>query len=316
MSDLTRRARRAFVSGAGALGFASLWPARVAALNEGEPSLTARSTATQRAAHQLIERPLVFEDPVALSILGAARVRALAMELDRFREPSARSMRAALVVRSRFAEDELAQAYARGVRQYLVLGAGLDTFAYRNRLRGLRVFEVDHPSTQRWKLVRLKESGIALPRSLKFVPVDFERQSLAVQLRRFGFRFDRPVFVSWLGVTMYLTEDAVYETFRFVAQRCASGSEIVFDYSLPAEDLPPAQRGFRARRAAQVERIGEPWVSHFSTDVLVGRLRDLGFDEIDPLDTNAANARYFAGRDDGFRLHGSSRLMAARTARR
>ena len=314
-SDAIEVWRRAFLHTGTLFGAGCLWPERVAAMQEGEPSLTARSTALQRAAHQLLERPLVFDDPVALPILGAGRVRWLALNLDRYRTAQSRALRAALVARSRFAEDTLAQSFAQGTRQYVVLGAGMDTFAYRNPHEGLRVFEVDHPSTQAWKQERLKESGIVIPRSLTFVPLDLERQSIESGLRDRGFRFDSPAVFSWLGVTMYLTHDAVSQTLSFVARTCVAGSGIVFDYSVPASELAPAQRWHRAVRARQVARIGEPWVSHFNTAELVRELREAGFTEIVDLDSDAVNARYFADRDDGFRLRGgSSRLIAARTA--
>src|SRR5688572_14393982 len=159
------------------------FPGLSAALQPGEPSRTARGAALQRAAHQLLETPTVFEDPLALRIFGAEGVAWLGRNLDRYRTPGSRSMRAFLVMRSRFAEDELARAVERGVTQYVVLGAGLDTFAYRNPHRGLRVFEVDHPSTQVWKRDRLREQSIAIPRSATFAPVDFEKETLAYGLR-------------------------------------------------------------------------------------------------------------------------------------
>ena len=215
--------RRRFIRGAAAaasLGAISFAP-RSEALEEGQPSRTARSTALQRAAHQLLETPRVFEDPIALRIFGASGVVRLAEGLERYRTEGSRAMRAFLVLRSRFAEDGLANAVQRGTRQYVVLGAGLDTFAYRNPHRSLRVFEVDHPATQRWKRTRLQEQAIELPRTLTFAPVDFEKQSLADGLRRARFNLRAPTFVSWLGVTVYLTRPAVMDTLGFIAKSCA-----------------------------------------------------------------------------------------------
>src|SRR5262249_32483033 len=136
-----------------------------------------------------------------------------------------RALRLFLVARSRCAEDALAHAVAAGVRKYVILGAGLDTFAYRNpyAAQALRVFEVDSPATQAWKRDLLRRTRIAEPASLTFVPVDFETQSLAEELRAAGFREAEPAFFSWLGVTMYLTRDAIFSTLSYVAS-CAAGS--------------------------------------------------------------------------------------------
>ena len=192
-----------------------------------EPSQTALGAAMQRAAHQLLERPLVFEDPLALPILGLERVRWITANLERLRHPWATSLRASLVVRSRVAEDTLADAVASGTRQMVILGAGLDTFGYRNPHPRLRVFEVDHPATQTWKRERLAAQGIAVPRSLAFVPVDFETRSLEARLDAAGLRTEAPAFFSWLGVTMYLSREAIARTLRDAGHHGAPGTTIV-----------------------------------------------------------------------------------------
>jgi methyltransferase (TIGR00027 family) len=305
--------RRRFLGSMAALGLGPLRPLEAIALQPGEPSKTAQSTALQRAAHQLLERPLIFDDPVALQMLGARRVKWLALNLERYRTPSRRAWRAFLVTRSRYAEDELARTYAQGVRQYIVLGAGLDTFAYRNpHGRRLRVYEVDHPTTQAWKRAQLREHGIALPRSLTFVSVDFEKQSLAGRLQRSGVRRNAPVFISWLGVTMYLTREAVIQTLRFVAQSCARGSEIVFDFGVPDAALGEWERKLRAQHAQRVAALGEPWISYFEPAALAAELTAMGYSQAHSLGSEDLNARYFAGRADGFRLYGSGRIMTAR----
>jgi methyltransferase (TIGR00027 family) len=306
--------RRRFMQGAAAaasIGTLSFAPPSEA-LEEGQPSRTARSTALQRAAHQLLEVPRVFDDPIALRIFGASGVARLAQALERYRTASSRAMRAFLVLRSRFAEDGLADAVRRGTRQYVVLGAGLDTFAYRNPHRGLRVFEVDHPATQRWKRVRLDAEAIEVPRTLTFAPVDFEKQSLGDGLRRARFDVRAPAFVSWLGVTIYLTRAAVMDTLGFVARSCARGSEIVFDFALPPESLSAAERSSHEAAAARVARIGEPWVSYFDPDGLSREMRALGYSQTRVLGSAEANELYFRGRADGFGVRGSGRIMAAR----
>src|SRR5271168_1087136 len=176
-------------------------------MQEGKFSRTARRVAIRRAAHQLLDHPRVLDDPLALRIIGleaAEELRTNPKEHHAF----ARAFRAFMAARSRYAEDELARAVAHGVRQYVVLGAGLDTFAYRNPHAGLRVFEVDHPATQAWKREQLQAGEIAIPASLTFVPIDFERQTLAAGLDQAGFDTRAAAFFSWLGVTPYLTREA------------------------------------------------------------------------------------------------------------
>ena len=285
-------------------------PASAKALVAGEPSATARGAALQRAAHQLLETPPVFEDPLALRIFGAEGVAWLGRNLDRYRTNSSRFMRAFLVMRSRYAEDELARAVADGVQQYVVLGAGLDTFAYRNPHRNLRVFEVDHPSTQAWKRRRLQEQSVELPHSLTFAPVDFETQTLADGLRSAGFRADRPAFFSWLGVVIYLSKPAVAGTLRYIAERPA-GSQVVFDFAPPSESISEPERASRARSAAFVAKAGEPWINYYSPGPFAEELRATGFSQAQVLGSQEMNARYFGNRADGFRLYGSGRMMAA-----
>ncbi len=305
--------RRRFLGGAAAASLGTLgFPGRSVALEEGQPSRTAQSTALQRAAHQFLEVPRVFDDSVALRIFGARGVAGLARSLDRYRTESARALRAFLVLRSRFAEDGLADAVRRGVRQYVVLGAGLDTFAYRNPHRSVRVLEVDHPSTQRWKRARLAEQAIDVPRTLTFAPVDFEKQSLGEGLRNARFDLRAPAFVSWLGVTIYLTRPAVMDTLAFFAGSCARGSEIVFDFAPPLESLDALERRAHEAMAARVASIGEPWISYFDPDELSARMRAMGYSRTRVLAADEANHLYFKGRGDGFQVRGSGRIMAAR----
>lgn len=280
-------------------------------LNSGEPSETALGAANLRAAHQILEYPRILHDPFAIPILGRAGEARLRADLARYQRPRARSMRASMVLRSRYADDRFFAATRRGVRQYVALGAGLDTFAYRNQYPEamLVVFEVDHPATQAWKRARLREMGIRIPDSLRFAPLDFERQSLAEGLARAGFRADRPAFFSWLGVSMYLSEAAVTGTLGYIAS-LASGSEVVFDFTLPASSLSPERQARRASSAAYVERLGEPWITFFEPAALAARVRNAGFSQATLLGPQEAQERYFKGRTDGFRAS-VSHLMAA-----
>jgi methyltransferase (TIGR00027 family) len=199
-------------------------------LRAGEPSQTARGAAAYRAIHQTLDGGAIFRDPFASRILDD-ETRATLDEIAA--NPTLRPWRLFIAARSRFSEDTLATSVARGVRQIVVLGAGLDTFSLRNPHagEGVRVYEVDYPATQGWKRERLKEAGLAIPASLTFAPVDFERQRLADGLAAAGFRSDRPAFFQWLGVVPYLTREAISVTLDFIA--AVPESEVVFDYAEP-----------------------------------------------------------------------------------
>jgi methyltransferase (TIGR00027 family) len=278
------------------------------------PSHTAYRVAVSRAAHQLLDEPRVLEDPIALAIVGAAAVAAIRAAPLRYRLPPARYLRAFLVARSRVAEEALAQAVRRGVRQYVVLGAGLDTFAYRNPYPadGLTVFEVDHPATQAWKRGQLETAGIALPPSLRFVSVDFETQQLGERLAGAGLRADERAFFSWLGVSMYLTRAAIGATLGYVAG-LPRGSGIVFDYAVPPAGLGPVRRLVVHALLKRVAAAGEPWKTFFEPRALAAELRALGFTELEDLGPEELNARFFGGRSDGLRTGALGRVMCARS---
>lgn len=283
-----------------------------AIVRQGQPSRSALRVASLRAVHQLLDEPLVLPDPIALPLLGAQTEAALRDDPFALNDPVSRGLRAALVARSRFVEDELARGVATGVRQYVVLGAGLDTFAYRNphRSEGLEVFEVDHPGTQGLKQHLLAEAGIGLPSSVSFVPVDFEHDELAVALQAAGFRLDQPASVSWMGVTMYLTADAVLRIAGTVAG-FAAGTRLCFDYRVPAETLNPIERAVSDYVEQQARAVGEPWLSAFAPEPLQQQLIELGFKAAESPTPETLNARYFARRKDGLRTGGGVRLMCA-----
>lgn len=265
------------------------------------PKPSALTVAIQRAAHQLLDRPLVLDDPLALALLGESERQALRESIDKFRQPASLGMRSSLVVRSRLADDVWSEALERGVRQYVVLGAGLDTTAYRHLDAPGRVFEVDLPATQAWKRARLQEAGIEAPPSLHFVPVDFERIGLAQGLARAGFDPSAPANFSWLGVTMYLDEAAVSETLRFIAG-CARGSAVLFEYAVPLSSLPPVMRIAMEQITAQFAERGEPWKSFFEPAALTEMLTELGFSSSKSWTPSELNERYLASRADGLKL--------------
>lgn len=281
-------------------------------MRQGTPSRTALRVAMRRAAHQVLDVPRVLDDPLALRILGADRESELMANPHAFEAgPVSKYFRAFMAVRSRFAEDTLAAAVAAGTRQYVVLGAGLDTFAYRNPHAGLRVYEVDFPATQAWKKWRLGEARIEIPASVVFAPVDFEHQTLAQGLADAGFHSALPTQFSMLGVVPYLTTDALDATWRFVAA-CGPGSGIVFDYSIPRAAMSFVARRVYDAMAARVAAAGEPFRTAFDPAELEEHLRALGFQAFQDLDAREINARYLAGRRDGLKVGGSGRLMAAR----
>lgn len=260
-------------------------------MEPGQPSQTALSVAAHRAAHQILEQGRIFADPLALRILGK-EAKDVVRGAD---EPSKRRMRIFVAARTRFAEDNLANALMRGVRQLVMLGAGLDTYAYRSASRGeLRIFEVDHPATQAWKRQRLAHAEIALPDFLTFAPINFERESLADALVSVGFDPTQQSFFTWLGVVPYLTEDAIRSTLSFIVS-LPGGSHVVFDYSDPPERLSPEIRVAHEKRAAYVAALGEPWISYFEAETLRAKSLNFGFSEIEDLGPPEIAARYFPG---------------------
>jgi methyltransferase (TIGR00027 family) len=273
---------------------------------QSKPSRTAWSVARRRAAHQVVDgTPKILDDPLALRITGGEWQ-------PRNGEPEAFStaLRSFIVARSRYAEDELNRAVARGVSQCVVLGAGLDTFAFRNPHTGLNVFEVDHPATQAWKRELLDRAAIPIPPSVTFVTVDFERERLAERLQASGLQ-QKATFFSWLGVTPYLTRPAFQSTVDFIASMPA-GSGVVFDYAVLPSLLPEAARMGVAAMAERVALVGEPFQLFFDPAALTQDLRAVGFREVENLGSAEIDTRYFAGRTDGLGLRsGAGRLLSA-----
>ena len=259
-------------------------------MQHGQASVTALGAAGHRAAHQVLERGFVFADPLALPILGSDAESAIALAKER---PERRGLRLFIAMRSRFAEDSARHAIDKGVRQILVLGAGLDTFAYRlERTPELRIFELDHPATQAEKRRRLNEAQIAEPAHVSYVAHDFESGSMTVALKAAGLDPDKGAFVLWLGVTPYLTEEAVFATLGELS-RWPGGTEVVFDYTNPPEAVDePNARNFHREMAERVAASGEPFRCYLDSAALHARARGLGFSDIEDLDRAALVARY------------------------
>jgi methyltransferase (TIGR00027 family) len=275
---------------------------------EQQPSRTAWMAATHRAAHQVLEHGFIFSDPLALRILGQ---EAEALVQDAREHPERRGMRAFIAARANLAEAAVrAGVEQRGVSQLVVLGAGLDTFAYRNPLAGrLRVFEVDHPATQAWKRRRLTEAGIAAPGDLVYAPVDFERDTLLDGLAAAGLNPNRRTFFMWLGVVPYLTPEAVTATLAAIGG-LPGGGEVAFDYADPPAALSDQARAAHALRAARVAAVGEPWLSYFEAPALHAMLGELGFAEIEDLGPPELAARFWPGAASGAPRRGGHVVLA------
>ncbi|HXE34759.1 MAG TPA: SAM-dependent methyltransferase [Verrucomicrobiae bacterium] len=258
-------------------------------MQSGQPSRTAWAAAAHRAAHQVLEKGRIFSDPLAVPILGQD-AESVAREAEA--RPSSGAMRLFIAARTRFAEDSLTAAVRQGAHQLVVLGAGLDTYAYRSPFGDrLEIFEVDHPATQAWKRERLADAAIPIPPSLTFAPIDFEHQTLPEGLAAAGFDPAQHTFFTWLGVVPYLTEEAIWSTLAFIAS-LSGGAHVVFDYSDPPHTLSREARTYHDRRASRVEAIGESWVSYFEADKLKEKLLSFGFTEVEDLGPPQIAARY------------------------
>jgi methyltransferase (TIGR00027 family) len=263
-----------------------------------------------RAVHQVLDGdPPILRDPVSARMLLGRNTEKIAPEhIERYQSALARGLRSHVVLRSRVAEDRLADAVARGVRQLIVLGAGLDTFAYRQPAWSseLSIVEVDHPASQQLKREMLSGTGVDIPANVRFADIDFEHETLAEGLLRCGVSSNVPTFFSWLGVTMYLTRSAIDAVLDTVAG-FPPESEIVLTFAQPrAED----EAHNLAESAAEV---GEPWISYFTPDEIEALLRAHGFRDVWFLSREEAVHRYFADRTDGLTAPRRVSIVAATT---
>jgi methyltransferase (TIGR00027 family) len=254
-----------------------------------EPSRTALMIARQRAAHQVLDHGSILNDPFAMKIL-----REDEKDVVQFanQHPLASIGRLFTAARSRIAEDALSRAVERGVRQIVILGAGLDTFALRNPhcAPEIRIYEMDHPATQAGKLERLAQAQITLPPRLIFVPVDFERDDIGERLAAAGSQRNSPAFFSWLGVVPYLTEDAIGRTLDYISS--TQSSEVVFDYMEPPEAFSEELRQLEKARAEQLERIGERSATRFEPAGIAAILRSHGFYDFEDIDYEGIASRF------------------------
>ena len=275
-------------------------------MSEHHPSRTALSTAYLRAAHQLLDAvPHILEDPVAVSLLGPGAAQRILDAVESYQAPQRRALRAQIVLRSRFAEDRLAASVQRGVGQYVLLGAGFDTFVLRQPpwAQTLQIFEVDQPATQSQKRAMTAAAGLAVPENAYFVPIDFEREPLSAGLARSPLRLDEPAFFSWLGVTMYLREEAIDAVLASVAA-FPQGSEIVLTFV-------SLHGGSRSPFDLSAALAGEPWLSYFTPEEIEHMLRRAGFAQVEFLTPAEAEVRYFRTRPNDLPVPRQTHIVSA-----
>lgn len=267
----------------------------------------ALGAAIARATHSRYDWPLVFDDHYAFQMLyGHWRWIVGSRFLDwlvlRKLLGIMRPVYGQVVARSRFSEDALHAALARGVTQYVIIGAGLDTFALRQPglVDRLAIFELDHPASQRLKRRLLARVG-GLRRNVELVEADFERESVGEVLKRSRFNAGERCFLSWLGTTFYLSEAATLATLCSIAQFAAPGSELVFDFCVPEEALAAHDRKELAALKRFAARRGEPFLSSFLPAQLAEQISALGLDLVENASPEVLELRYFADRRDGFR---------------
>jgi methyltransferase (TIGR00027 family) len=275
------------------------------------PSGTAVVTAVARALYREEPGPVIFDDDLALELTGEQGLALAGRLRTELPWPHVLAFCRWMCIRSRFTEDIVERAASRGVGQYVILGAGLDSFAYRRSdLMGrLRVFEVDHPASQSWKQHRLRDLGVEIPDNLVFAAADFERQTLREGLVGAGFDFGRTAVFSWIGVTMYLTVDAIDATLGTISE-CTAGSQVVLTYNQPHHVLDHSALQVTSTFEAIAKELGEPFVSLFTPGQIEGLLRSHGFDDIVHFGPDEARAAWFGGAPN-VAIAGAQRLVAA-----
>ena len=282
-------------------------------MSQRNASQTAFGTLYMRGVHQLLDaQPLILDDPVSIKILGPEAILRIQNSPGHYRTPESQVLRSHVVLRSRYTEDCLRDAAARGITQYIILGAGFDTFAFRQPVwaRHLKIFEVDQPASQRWKTSKLDEAGLSIPSNVKFAGIDFEFESLRDGLTCSGVSADEPAFFSWLGVTMYLQEEAADTVLRAIAAFPAR-SEVVFTFTQPPETFPGREGQFHTSLSEKVSGAGEPFISYYTPPQIEKKLRDLGFKTVVFLSKEEAHERYYRNRPQDLVIPGRSAIARA-----
>jgi methyltransferase (TIGR00027 family) len=277
-------------------------------MKKNKRSKTAEVVATARAYHLLYQDPVVFEDPYAIQLTSLTwriflKIRALNWLLAKTLYHVFLPVFAEILGRACYAEEQLDKALERGIDQYVLLGAGLDSFALRRKdiAPRLKVFELDHPASQKSKRDRLTKLNINVPDNLEFVPVDFVKDSVADALARSTYSNEKPAFFSWLGTILYLSQEAVFSTLKSIKSYAKPGSEIIFDYLILKELVEADDLALYDRCERGAARRGEPLLSSFDPQTLVRDVTNLGFELVEHLSSKEQNDRYFFNRKDGLR---------------
>ena len=280
-------------------------------------SSTARATAAIRAIHLLYDQPVVFNDPYALQFTSPAFRRVCRSRFfpwllrRRFISEMLQPISAQLLSRAKYCEDKLEQAVSKGMSQYVIIGAGFDSFCVRRPgfSSCLRIYEIDHPTTQQLKKERIIEILGSSPKEVEFLAVDLEKQTVAEALSGSSFSKEEKAFFSWLGTVPYLSRDAVFTVFRHLASFAANGSEMVFDYCIPTHLMTQEERRILGRAMRIVQRLGEPVKSFFEPDEFLDKISHLGYCVLDSQSPAEQNERYFSGRTDGLKTHSAAYNM-------
>ena len=273
-----------------------------------------------RASHVLYANMPLWEDPFAYAlcnwswrlVLSSRFTKRLLFDrLLNGLEP----IIAQVLVRSRYAEDRLAAARGRGINQYVILSAGLDSFALRHandEVSFLKIFELDQADTQAMKRRRIQHRHLTLPSNLEFVAIDFEHETVSTALENSGYRHDAPAFFSWLGTTHYLSPQATMQTLLSIAKFAAPGSEVVLDYSIPPELLDLDRHPELVWLAKRTERLGEPIIGNIAPEVLNASVHNMGFEVVEDLSGDDQTQRYCFGRSDHLAPTPACRLLHLR----
>jgi len=283
------------------------------------PSQTAQLAAAHRAYHLMHDRPTILEDSAAIWLLGpplsvVLRVAPLRRLFWNRLLAKVRPVSVFVVVRSRYAEDCLERSISDGYRQYVILGAGLDSWALRHETPGVRVFELDQPATQQWKEARIRARLGTVPSHLTLIPIDFEREAIADVLCSQQYDRDTRVFVSWLGTICYLTRGAIEATLASLAMACAPSSRVVFDYFQPKSTMSPADLQLFEELDRGGTRRGEPMQTLLDSEEVAGMLHSAGFRVAEDLPAAEVRRRYLHHRSDGLDIPGFARLCCAERA--
>jgi methyltransferase (TIGR00027 family) len=276
-----------------------------------QASTSLERTAVRRAAHQVLDTPLIFQDRVAVGLVPDASEQSIRAAVAEHSSPVQTLIRAMFAVRSRFCEDRLMQAANRGVRQYVIVGAGLDTFPWRQPTfaRGMEIFYLDHPASLVWTRARFRDRGLPIPSNLTFVGANLEKRDVAERLIDLGFNKEESAFFSMLGVTQYVGRDALTALFDF-AVSLPNGSEMVFTFVPPDDELSGDDLA-AIRAAVELHSKREPWITRLRALELADDLKRLGFSEIFHVTREHLHRLYFASRGDKLRAPAVEQLIAA-----